>query len=114
MSETIITKRCSTCKNNKPISEFNKNRAQKDGYHNQCKICKCEDYKILNQTIRGRLKYIFKQMLQRCNNPKNKDYKYYGGRGIRVKFESLIDFRNYVMNVLEADPRGLTIDRKFN
>jgi len=39
MSETIITKRCSTCKQVKPISEFHKNQIRKDGHHNQCKFC---------------------------------------------------------------------------
>lgn len=39
MAEQIISKRCSTCKENKSVSEFHKNRATKDGYHSQCKIC---------------------------------------------------------------------------
>lgn len=31
---------------------------------------------------------MFKQMKQRCNNPNNKSYHRYGGRGIRVEFQS--------------------------
>ena len=31
-----------------------------------------------------------------------------------VCFESLDDFRNYVIDVLKADPRGLQIDRINN
>lgn len=33
------TKRCSTCKEIKPVSEFNKNRSAKDGLQKQCKDC---------------------------------------------------------------------------
>lgn len=33
-------KTCSRCKIEKPFSEFNKNKAQKDGHHNYCKECR--------------------------------------------------------------------------
>ena len=31
-----------------------------------------------------KLYYVWLSMRQRCNNPKNKEYKHYGGRGIKV------------------------------
>jgi hypothetical protein len=34
-----MTHRCSTCKQVKPVDNFNKNRATKSGYHNQCREC---------------------------------------------------------------------------
>ena len=40
MSEQIVTKRCSHCKQVKPLSEFTISRTGKFGRHNQCKICK--------------------------------------------------------------------------
>ena len=40
MLQKIITKRCSHCKQVKPISEFHKCRITKDGFQKQCKICK--------------------------------------------------------------------------
>ena len=33
-------KTCPKCKEEKPFSEFHKNRAKKDGYQNQCKVCR--------------------------------------------------------------------------
>ena len=33
------TKRCSKCKEVKPLKEFNKNRAMQDGFSHYCKIC---------------------------------------------------------------------------
>ena len=34
------TKICRTCKQEKLLSEFNKDKRQKDGYATQCKECK--------------------------------------------------------------------------
>lgn len=35
-------KRCSKCKQTKPLSEFTRNKGAKDGYHHYCRICKAE------------------------------------------------------------------------
>jgi len=43
-----------------------------------------------------------------------KQYKDYGGRGIKVKFTSFEDFYNHIINTIKIDPRGLTIDRIDN
>ena len=34
-----MTKKCSTCQEVKPLDQFNKNKATKTGYHNQCRPC---------------------------------------------------------------------------
>ena len=39
MSETIITKACSKCKEIKSLDEFYKNRSRKSGYRTSCKQC---------------------------------------------------------------------------
>lgn len=33
----------------------------------------------------------FSDMYQRCNNPNNNNYKHYGGRGIKLRYESAVD-----------------------
>lgn len=58
--------------------------------------------------------YRFVGIKQRCNNPKYKGYKNYGGRGIRCLFKSSDEFVNYIINELQIDPRKLTIDRIDN
>lgn len=35
----MITKQCSTCKENKPLSEYHTNKCKPDGLHNYCKVC---------------------------------------------------------------------------
>lgn len=55
---------------------------------------------------------IFINMIQRCYNPKCKEYKYYGGRGISICNEWLYDhksFCDWAMN--NGYKEGLSIDR---
>lgn len=39
MSEQIITKQCSKCKQIQPLSEFNKDKYKKDGLYSSCRKC---------------------------------------------------------------------------
>lgn len=49
-------------------------------------------------------------MLQRCNNPKNRFFKRYGGRGIKVHYANFEEF----YAEMGDPPTGLSIDRKDN
>lgn len=51
-------------------------------------------------------------MFQRCNNPKNRNYKHYGARGIKV-CERWYSFECFLKDMGER-PKGLTLDRKNN
>lgn len=61
-----------------------------------------------------RLYRIWQKMLDRCNNPHNQGFKYYGGRGIKVcpEWESYIVFRDWSLSHGYTDE--LTIDRIDN
>lgn len=65
-------------------------------------------------TITGVLHNKYGSIRYRCNNPDGKRYHCYGGRGIKCLFKSLDDFRDYVINELKVDPRGLQIHRIDN
>src|ERR1700686_1691785 len=52
----------------------------------------------------------FRNAYQRCNNPKNNMYKYYGGRGIKMLFQSYHE----IVNVIGMRPKGMSIDRIDN
>lgn len=73
-----------------------------------------KDKRDHRKTFIGRLRSCFQDINKRCNNPKDKAYKYYGGRGIQNRFESTNEFIDYVINILKVDPRGFTIDRIDN
>lgn len=57
---------------------------------------------------------VWYKMIQRCNNPKSKDYSYYGGRGITVCEEwlSYDNFYEWAMSSGYTDT--LTLDREDN
>ena len=54
----------------------------------------------------------WQQLVQRCTNPKNRNYADYGGRGV-VVCERWMVFANFVADVGEK-PNGLTLDRIDN
>lgn len=53
--------------------------------------------------------HSWEAMKQRCNNPRDKDYRHYGGKGVKV-CEQWADFRNFIADMGEC-PEGKTLDR---
>ena len=51
-------------------------------------------------------------MIARCNNPNNKNYKYYGGRGITI-CDRWVNFENFFEDMGDR-PDALTLERKNN
>jgi len=53
---------------------------------------------------------------QRCDNPKNKDYKNYGGRGIKVsdEFKDFYTWLGYIELLPNYNKPGYTLDRQDN
>ena len=66
---------------------------------------------LLNRLITS-IYRIWHHMMQRCYNPKDNDYKNYGGRGIRV-CERWHKFENFFAD-MGNPPEGMTLDRKDN
>lgn len=70
------------------------------------------------QTIDSYLKRKFYRLRYRCNTPTCPSYKYYGRRGIQVKFKSVKSFVVWVKYILGFDTldklKGLEIDRIDN
>ena len=60
-----------------------------------------------------KLQNVYYAMRQRCNNPNNKDYKWYGGRGIGIcdEWESFASFKSWAEISGYKEGYGLTIDR---
>lgn len=56
------TKICRTCKKEKPLSEFNKDRRQKDGFATQCKECKHAYDKARYERIKNDPEYHAKKL----------------------------------------------------
>lgn len=83
-----------------------------------CRSCGCGEYenRVNNCTSHGlsdtRLYTIWQGMKQRCYYPKHKDYHNYGGRGITVCNEWLVDFVSFYNWAITNGYRdNLSIDR---
>jgi hypothetical protein len=63
--------------------------------HGESKSCKPCSKTIHNKRF-ARIYNIFHHILQRCNNPNNKSYPVYGGRGIRLLWE---DFESFLKDM---------------
>lgn len=68
------------------------------------------------QGQRPRFYRIWESILRRCRNPKQNIYKYYGGRGIKVIWNSFEEFKEdmydiYLEHCLEFGIKNTTIDR---
>jgi hypothetical protein len=57
---------------------------------------------------------VWKTMKQRCLNPKNNGYKYYGGRGIQVCERWLNSFENFISDMGMRPAPELSIERIDN
>lgn len=83
------------------------------------KSCGCYSRELiskLNKThglANHRLYYIWDAMMNRCHNPKNKAYKDYGERGIKV-CEEWHSVQNFINDMFPFYQEGLTIDRIDN
>lgn len=69
----------------------------------------------LRENRRDKLRNVWRNMKQRCYDPKHKYYKYYGGRGIFVCKEWLDDFEQFKeWAILNGYSDNLTIERIDN
>jgi len=90
----------------------------KDLKNKKTKSCGClqkEKFKLLitrHGKAHTRTYHIWSGMIQRCNNPSNHAYKYYGERGIKV-CKRWMKFENFLEDMGEI-PKGLTLDRIDN
>lgn len=65
---------------------------------------------------RPRFYRIWEAVRRRCTNPNQDNYKYYGGRGIKVEWNSFLEFRDdmyqeYLEHVEKFGEKNTSIDR---
>lgn len=80
-----------------------------------CKICRYKKVSVANRKHSAPewFQQRFKSIENRCTNIKNKHYKNYGGRGIKLEFNSVDEMWSH-MEKLDNCGRKLTIDRINN
>jgi len=93
---TNQTKKCSKCKEIKPIELFYKNNHKKDGYQTWCKTC-CNQYKINNK------KSIKIQRKEYCIKNKDKISNYYENNKTKIRVYQRKYNKLYVKNRRKKD-----------
>lgn len=89
---------------------------------NRGKTTSCGCFKIENQTTHGQLvrdnldKTLYRtwyHMIERCYNPTNISYKYYGEKGVKVCDRWLNSVTDFISDMGDR-PKGYTLDRIDN
>ena len=109
------TKVCTKCGVEKDISDFPNNKNSKDRKHWWCKLCQNESRSSWNK------KYIkdnpwynsYINAKQRCENPNNPDYPWWGAKGIKFLL-SKEDMKFLWERDKASEMKFPTIDRKDN
>lgn len=100
---------CKGCENTYEVSKQN----LRAGKTTKCKDCSNALRKSSPNKVGHRLYSTWKSMHNRCNNPNNSSYKYYGGRGISVCLRWK-NFWLFVEDMWTTYDEGLTLDRENN
>jgi len=106
--------RCKVCWKEYYKEHAEEKREYGKRYYKRRTEYKIKYYRNRRKTVVGYLRCVYDSINKRCENLKDRSYKHYGGRGIRMGFTSFDDFRDYVINVLKVDPRGRQIHRIDN
>lgn len=136
-------KKCRKCGIEKNSKLFSKSSKNKDGLQSYCKEC---FYKLLkgkypdtrkkcakNWYIKNKDEFIIRinkwskdrdfglhrtywAMVRRCKYPSQDKYKYYGGKGITVEWESYASFKkdmyvSFIQHIKKYGKKQTTIDR---
>jgi hypothetical protein len=109
--QSIKMKKCKKCGIPKSVSEFWKQSNSPDGLRYYCKKCISNEYH--SYRMKRPLYNIWCGILSRCNNPNDKNYKHYGGRGIKV-CERWQIYENFEEDMLPTYEKELQIDRINN
>lgn len=76
------------------------------------KSCGCRRWRNTGHGLSDAPEYdIWQQMIQRCTNPQHRDYKRYGGRGIRVHAEWLSSVEAFLADVGPRPSPAHALDR---
>lgn len=75
--------------------------------HNHSCGCQLEGEGI----VKNPAYHVWRSMMQRCDNPNSKNYKHYGGRGIRLCPQWRSSFQQFLKDVGERPTMDHTLDR---
>ena len=102
------TKVCTRCHQALPATRrfFYRDVRLSDGLYTCCKACQ---YEVCRKS-EGRTKRAYKNMIQRCYNPKTSNYPWFGALGVQVCEQWRASYENFRSDMGEC-PEGKSISR---
>jgi hypothetical protein len=76
--------------------------------------CRKRDHAATHGRSGSKLYAVWRSMIQRCENPRDRAYRNYGGRGIGVCDKWRVSFEAFVADVGECPGPGYSLDRREN
>lgn len=114
-------KTCTRCKEPKEATRkyFYADKRNRDGLQSHCKECmkavhRTPEHQQYRRTHRRPERIVWENIIQRCTNPKNPKYRYYGGRGITVCDKWRDSFDAFFLDVGARPSSELSLERKDN
>lgn len=117
MPKSRIIKRCSHCGRFLSVDDFNymiKARGIKLSYCRTCDRTKAAIRYATKTDYYTPLRLVWKSIKQRCYNPNDPSYIYYGARGIGIFCPWYDDFDLFKDYIGDPPEEGLTLDRIDN
>lgn len=95
-----------------PASALRNGRVKSCGCLNQeLRLARNTRHGMAPRGGRHPLYWVWREMIQRCENPTDNSYRYYGGRGIRVCARWRNSFPDFLADMGERPSPGMSIDR---
>lgn len=112
-------KRCNICGLEKHLDDFYMHPTCIDGHLGRCKACilaqrRTPEWRKQRQAKRMPERDVWDNIIQRCTNPKNPNYKYYGDRGISICPAWRESFDVFLRDVGKRPSPELTLERVNN
>jgi hypothetical protein len=104
-----MMKQCSVCGGlfTADGQNFGKCSRSADGLRPECRQCKRDADADYRNSILGCSKRTYSNIVRRCSGrSKDPRHAYCVKQGIKVLFQSASEFADYIVNVLQIDPRG--------
>jgi len=101
---------CTSCKHEKPVTEYYKNSSKKSGYHNLCKCCHKE---VRQKSYKKNFSKIadYQKGYRKTNRGKLNEYRSMMDQGFRQPISE--HFMSELQDIYHACPPGMEVDHIY-
>lgn len=101
---------CNSCRNTKNLVEFSKNKCRKDGFENQCKVCRYKYLQKYRATEKGKITNRKGYSSWRIDNLEQKAFKEATRRSNKLKRTPKWSNLEAIEKFYQSCPKGYHVD----